>query len=207
MTSAHDEPDDLWSTRGPGAVSDEHRAALLARLAERAETEGLLDVACRTVDSPFGSLLVAATEDGILRVAFEREDHDAVLESIATSVSPRILRTARRTDRVARQLDDYFDGRRRQFDVPVDLRLVRGFRRAVISNLTDIPYGSTASYASVAHAAGNPRAVRAVGSACAHNPIPIVVPCHRVIRSDGTLGQYLGGTEAKAFLLDLERSD
>jgi len=177
---------------------------LRARLAEQAERDGLLDVAYRTVDSPFGALLVAATPEGVVRVAFEREDHDAVLDQLAAAVSPRILRAAGRTDAVARQLDEYFGGRRRRFDVPVDLRLVRGFRRAVIAHLPDIPYGSTESYADVARAAGNPAAVRAVGSACSHNPVPVVVPCHRVVRSDGSYGQYLGGPETKAALLTME---
>jgi methylated-DNA-[protein]-cysteine S-methyltransferase len=177
---------------------------LHARLAAEAERDGLLDVAYRTVDSPFGALLVAATPEGVVRVAFEREDHDAVLDHLATAISPRILRAASRTDDVARQLDEYFGGRLRRFDVPVDLRLVRGFRRAVIAHLPDIPYGSTESYADVARAAGNPAAVRAVGSACSHNPVPVVVPCHRVVRSDGSYGQYLGGPETKAALLTME---
>jgi methylated-DNA-[protein]-cysteine S-methyltransferase len=180
-------------------------AALHDRLAAAAEADGLLDVAYRTTDSPFGPLLVAATPEGVVRVAFEGEDHDAVLDALATAVSPRILRSGRRTDEVARQLDEYFAGRRRRFDLAVDLRLVQGFRHAVISRLGDIAYGATASYAAVAAAAGNPRAVRAVGSACAHNPVPLVVPCHRVVRSDGSIGQYLGGAEAKAALLALER--
>ena len=178
--------------------------ALRARLAQQAERDGLLDVAYRTVDSPFGPLLVAATSEGLVRVAFDREGHDAVLTNLATAISPRILRTPSRTDDVARQLDEYFAGRRRRFDLPVDLRLVRGFRRAVIAHLPDIPYGSTESYADVARAAGNPAAVRAVGSACSHNPVPLVVPCHRVVRSDGSFGQYLGGPETKAALLTME---
>lgn len=177
---------------------------LRARLVERAEVEGVLDVAYRTVDTPIGSLLVAATGRGLVRVAFELEDHDAVLGTLAASVSPRILRTDRRTDVVARQLEEYFEGRRRSFDLRVDLRLVSGFRRTVITHLRDIAYGTTESYAAVARAAGNPGAVRAAGSACAHNPLPVVIPCHRVVRSDGTIGQYLGGTATKAALLALE---
>lgn len=178
--------------------------ALRVGLGDRADEEGLLDVAYRTTDSPFGPLLVAATADGLVRVAFEHEDLDQVLGTLATAISPRVLRSGRRTDDVARQLDEYFTGRRRTFDVAVDLRLVRGFRRTVISHLGEIAYGSTKSYAAVALAAGNPAAVRAVGSACAHNPVPIVVPCHRVVRSDGSIGQYLGGVEMKASLLALE---
>ncbi len=180
--------------------------SLRARLGERADEEGLLDVAYRTTDSPFGPLLLAATAEGLVRVAFEHEDLDEVLAGLATSVSPRVLRSGRRTDDVARQLDEYFAGRRQSFDIPVDLCLVRGFRRRVISHLGEIAYGTTKSYAAVALAAGNPAAVRAVGSACAHNPVPIVIPCHRVVRSDGTIGQYLGGIEMKASLLALENA-
>jgi methylated-DNA-[protein]-cysteine S-methyltransferase len=186
------------------ASDDAEIDELRARLAARADEEGVLDVAYRTVDSPFGTLLVAASADGLIRVAFEREDHEVVLAQLAASVSPRILRAGRRTDDVARQFDEYFAGRRRSFDVPVDLRLVRGFRRAVISHLRTIEYGTTETYAAVARAAGNPAAVRAAGSACSHNPLPVVVPCHRVVRSDGTIGQYLGGTEMKAALLAME---
>lgn len=174
------------------------------RLGQRADQEGLLDVAYQVVDSPIGSLLLAASPAGLVRVAFKGEDHDVVLAKLAVLISPRILRSSRRTDDVARQLDEYFDGRRRRFEVPLDLRLARGFRRAVISHLSEIAYGSTQSYSTVAKAAGNPAAVRAVGSACSHNPVPVVVPCHRVVRSDGTLGQYLGGIETKAALLAIE---
>ena len=181
-----------------------HLDALRAGLVAVADTEGLLDIAYRTVDSPFGPLLVAATAHGVVRVAFEREDHDRVLDDLAGTVSPRILRSGRRTDAVARQLDEYFAGRRRRFEVEVDLQLVHGFRREVIAHLAEIDYGSTASYAAVARAVGNPAAVRAVGSACSHNPVPVVLPCHRVVRSDGSLGQYLGGVETKAALLALE---
>ena len=188
----------------PAPAVDPQAEQLRARLAAQAEQEGLLDVAYRTLDTPIGPLLVAATAEGLVRVAFELEDHDAVLGALAATVSPRILRSGRRTDDVARQLDEYFAGRRRHFDVPVDLRLVRGFRRAVISYLSEIAYGSTASYAAVARATGNPAAVRAVGTACAHNPVPVVVPCHRVVRSDGSIGQYLGGAEVKASLLAME---
>jgi methylated-DNA-[protein]-cysteine S-methyltransferase len=181
-------------------------AALRARLAADADRAGLLDLSYRTVDSPFGPLLLAASPDGLVRVAFEVEDHDAVLERLATLISPRILRSPRRTEDAARQLDEYFAGRRREFDLPMDFRLVRGFRRAVLSHLREIPYGRTESYAAVARAAGNPAAVRAAGSACARNPLPVVVPCHRVVRSDGTIGQYGGGPAMKAALLQMEAS-
>lgn len=174
------------------------------RLSAAADRHDLLDVAYRIVDSPFGPLLVAATVDGVVRVAFEREGHDGVLAGLAAAVGPRILRSGRRTDDVARQLDEYFAGGRRGFELPIDLRLVDGFRRTVIAHLRGIAYGATESYADVAAAAGNPKAVRAVGSACSHNPVPVVIPCHRVVRSDGSLGQYLGGVDAKAALLAME---
>jgi len=195
-------PDDLFAAVSPAPRS--HLESLHSRLADRAEADDLLDVSYRTVDSPFGPLLLAATPGGVVRVAFEREDHEAVLEQLVHDVSPRILRSGRRTDDVARQLDEYFAARRRVFDVAVDLQLVRGFRRDVVSHLPDIAYGTTASYAAVAAAAGNPKAVRAVGSACANNPLPLVLPCHRVVRSDGSLGHYLGGAEVKAALLAME---
>ena len=177
---------------------------LRARLADRADRDGLLDVAFRTMDSPAGPLLLAATPAGLVRVAFELENHDDVLAELSTAVSPRILRSPRGVDDVARQLDEYFAGRRRIFDVPVDLQLAKGFRRTVLDHLRDIPYGMTESYTVVARAAGNPKAVRAAGSACATNPIPLVVPCHRVVRRDGTYGQYRGGPATKHALLTME---
>lgn len=185
---------------------DERLASLRAALVEQASAESSLDASYRVVDSPVGRLLLAATETGVVRVAFEVEDHDRVLESLGSSVGPRILRGGGRLDPLARELDDYFAGRRHAFDVPIDLRLARGFRLDVLRHLGDIPYGATESYGQVAVAAGSPRAVRAVGSACATNPLPIVVPCHRVVRSDGSLGGYLGGLPAKERLLALERA-
>jgi len=137
-------------------------------------------------------------------VAYAREDHDAVLQVLADKVSPRILHVPARLDLAARELEEYFAGRRRGFDLPLDWRLSAGFRRTVLTRLAEIGYGQTASYAAVAQLAGNPKAVRAVGTACATNPIPVVVPCHRVVRSDGTMGGYLGGADAKRTLLTLE---
>jgi methylated-DNA-[protein]-cysteine S-methyltransferase len=207
------------SREGDGIDSDSRDAELLAALAapddaalarlhERLEREaahdGVLDITYQVVDSPIGPLLLAATDHGLLRVAFGVEGHDAVLATLATRVSPRILRSTARTDEVARQLEEYFAGRRRSFDVALDRRLSHGFRRSVQEHLVDIGYGRTESYAEVAAATGSPRAVRAVGSACATNPLPVVVPCHRVLRSDGSLGGYVGGLEAKHALLALE---
>jgi methylated-DNA-[protein]-cysteine S-methyltransferase len=177
---------------------------LHARLAAAADRAGILDVAFRTLDTPIGPLLLAATSHGLVRVAFAREDHDLVLDQLASRVSPRVLHAPARLDRAARELEEYFAGRRGLFDLPLDFQLSRGFRRTVLSHLPEIGYGKTASYAAVAAAAGNPRAVRAVGSACATNPLPVVVPCHRVVRSDGTLGGYLGGLDIKQALLTLE---
>jgi methylated-DNA-[protein]-cysteine S-methyltransferase len=183
---------------------DEKIASLVARLADEAEDEELLDVAYRTLDTPVGSLLLAATSSGLVRIAYENEGLDRVLQSLAGRISPRILETPRRLDEVARQLEEYFEGRRTRFDLPLDLRLSGGFRRSVLVFLPAIGYGETASYQFVAAAVDNPRAVRAVGSACATNPLPVVIPCHRVIRSDGQLGAYLGGPDVKHQLLDME---
>ena len=185
-------------------ADDETLARLHQRLEHDAATDDLLDVAYRTIDSPVGTLLLAATTVGLVRVAFDIEDHDAVLTALAGSVSPRVLRAPARLDAAARQLDEYFGKRRTAFEVPVDLRLTEGFRRSVIEHLRGIGYGSRESYAAVAAAVGNPRAVRAVGTACAHNPLPVVIPCHRVVRSDGSTGQYVGGPTAKSALLALE---
>ena len=187
----------------PVGESDVDR--LRGRLAAAAEAEGILDVAYRTVDTPVGPLLLAATEQGLVRVAYPNQGHDAVLQALADRISPRVLHAPARLDPVARQLDDYFAGRRRRFDVPLDWRLSTGFRSTVLHHLaSDVDYGRTASYAALAALAGNPRAVRAVGTACATNPLPVVVPCHRVVRSDGAIGNYAGGVEAKRTLLDLE---
>lgn len=179
-------------------------ATLAARFSAAAAAEGLVDVAYRVVDSPVGALLLAGTGAGLVRVAFASEGHDAVLEQLAAAVSPRVLRAPARLDAAARELDEYFAGRRRRFDLPLDLRLAHGFRREVLDHLPEIAYGHTASYAAVAALTSSPRAVRAVGTACARNPLPLVVPCHRVVRSDGSIGAYLGGPEAKALLLSLE---
>ena len=184
-----------------------HLQRLHARLEKAAQSGDLLDIAYRTVDSAVGPLLLVATTRGLVRVAFASEGHDDVLLSLAQRVSPRILQAPARLDPVARQLDEYFTGSRRRFDVALDWSLSQGFRRTVLEHLnSDIGYGATASYAALAGLSGSPRAVRAVGTACATNPIPIVVPCHRVIRSDGTTGAYRGGPAAKRVLLDLERT-
>jgi methylated-DNA-[protein]-cysteine S-methyltransferase len=179
---------------------------LHARLESDAARDSLLDVTYRTIDTPLGTLLLASTERGLVRVAYAIENHDRVLDTLATKVSPRILRSPRRLDDTARELDEYFAGARTSFDLPLDFTLSHGFRRSVLDHLPQIEFGHTESYAQVAQAAGSPRAVRAVGTACATNPLPLVVPCHRVVRSDGSYGQYAGGAEAKRMLLQMEAS-
>jgi methylated-DNA-[protein]-cysteine S-methyltransferase len=186
-------------------VDDDDITRLHTRLEEAADRDDLLDVAYRTVDSPVGELLIAATPLGLVRVAFSSEGYDAVLQNLSDRISSRLLHAPARLDAVARQLDEYFSGRRHTFDVPLDLQLSKGFRRVVLGHLAvDVRYGTTASYGTLARLSGSPKAVRAVGTTCATNPIPVVVPCHRVVRSDGTLGGYRGGPAAKRTLLDLE---
>jgi methylated-DNA-[protein]-cysteine S-methyltransferase len=186
----------------PASADDLQR--LHQRLTAAAHADGILDVAYRTVDTPIGALLLAATDAGLVRVAFAVEDHDTVLQSLSDRISPRVLHAPARLDAAVRELDEYFAGRRHRFDLPLDWQLARGFRRTVLTHLPNIGYGRTASYAAIAELAGNPKAVRAVGTACATNPLPVVVPCHRVVRSDGSLGGYLGGVDAKRILLALE---
>lgn len=183
-------------------------ADVLSRLHGRLEQEAartdIIDVAYTTIDSPLGKLLLAATPKGLVRVAYASEDHDKVLEALSEKISPRILRAPQRLEVVAREIDEYFAKHRRTFDVKLDLSLSHGFRLLVQTHLPEIEYGQTRSYRDIAELVGNPRAVRAVGTACATNPLPIVVPCHRVLRSDGSLGGYIGGLEAKTILLTLE---
>lgn len=192
-------------------VPTEGPAARLGRLkdtlADTAEREGLLDVAWRDLDSAIGPLRVFATTAGVVRVAFTGpglEEADGVVDELAAEVSPRVLRAPRRLDPFARELEDYLDGRLRDFTVPVDLRLAAGFRRTVLDAMRAVAYGHTVSYGGLAVRAGSPRAARAVGTACARNPVPLVVPCHRIVRGDGTLGRYRGGAEIKVRLLALE---
>jgi methylated-DNA-[protein]-cysteine S-methyltransferase len=188
-------------------VGQDRLQRLHARLERDALAGDLLDIGYRTVDSVVGPLLLAATAAGLLRVAFGNEDHDSVLQNLSERISPRVLEAPTRLDPIVRQLDEYFAGRRHSFDVALDWSLSQGFRRTVLERLNaGIGYGATASYATLARLSGSPRAVRAVGTACATNPIPIFVPCHRVVRSDGTVGAYRGGPAAKRVLLDLERA-
>ncbi|NHN54697.1 methylated-DNA--[protein]-cysteine S-methyltransferase [Calidifontibacter sp. DB0510] len=185
-------------------VDDTRLDDLRERLADSAYAGGDLDLAYRTVDSPVGELLLAATETGVVRVAFAREDFDAVLARLADAVGSRILLSRKRFDHAQRELEEYFAGSRSTFDLPLDRRLSHGFRGEVQRQLSSIGYGTTSSYGRLAQQLGHPRAARAVGSACATNPLPILVPCHRVLRSDGSIGEYAGGQAAKRVLLELE---
>jgi methylated-DNA-[protein]-cysteine S-methyltransferase len=176
----------------------------MTELARRAAEEGLLDVAYTTVDAPFGRMLVAATPNGLVRTAFARESPDEVLTELAARISPRVLEAPARLDEVRREMDEYFEGRRTDFDLPIDWQLSSGFLRRAREECLRIPYGQVRTYKELATAAGSPHAVRAAGNAMAKNPIPIVVPCHRVLRTGGNLGGYGGGLECKRWLLDLE---
>lgn len=174
-------------------------------LSDRAAAEGLVDVAFERHDSPLGSILIGATSDGLVRVGLPNEDEEGVLEELARRISARVLSASRESlTRARHQLDEYFDGSRREFSVPLDWRLSTGFRREVLRMTAQIPYGRTASYTEVATRAGRPKAARAAGTALATNPLPIIVPCHRVLRVGGALGDYRGGLDAKARLLELE---
>ena len=187
--------------------STDPTADLAAALA-RADAEGLVDVAYAHTDSPIGPLLVAATPAGLVRLAFQREARDDVLEELAERISPRVLEAPARVDDIRRELDEYFDGRRDHFDLPLDWCLSSGFRRAVLETLyADVAFGHTVSYLELATMVGNPKASRAVGTAMATNPIPVVVPCHRVLRTGGQLGGYGGGLPAKVRLLELEAGE
>ena len=187
------------------AFDDASFARLRERIAARALERGLADVAIARHDSPLGRLVLGATESGLVRVGLPAEDEAAVLDELAARVSPRVLRAPRAVlDDARRQLDEYFAGRRQVFALALDWRLTAGFRHAVLRATAAIPFGRTATYREIAARAGSPAAHRATGSALASNPLPIVVPCHRVLPSGGGVGQYRGGTEAKARLLALE---
>ncbi len=178
-----------------------------ARFTARALSDDLVDVAYEDHDTPLGAMRVSATNSGIVRMILPAENAEEVLEDLARKVSARILRASTPViTRTRQELDEYFDGRRHRFDVPLDWKLAKAFRLKVLEATTRIPYGQTASYRQVANAAGSPNAVRAAGSALATNPLPVLVPCHRVVRSDGTIGQYLGGPAAKTQLLTIERA-
>lgn len=173
-------------------------------LIARAESEGLVDVAYATLDSPFGELVVAETERGVVKVSFGHESPDEVVEELAWMLSPRVLSSPARLDPVRRELDAYFEGQLQHFTVPLDWQLVRGFQTRVLRATARIPYGQTSSYGEIAAEAGNRRAFRAAGTALGRNPLPLIVPCHRVLRAGGVIGNYGGGPEMKKALLELE---
>jgi len=179
-------------------------AKAMTRFRERAASEGLLDVAYATVDSPLGTLTVAATPRGLVALGLPNRAPEDVAQDLASRISPRVLEAPARLDPVRRELDLYFAGKLDRFDLPLDWRLSGGFRRRVLRAIDRIPYGQTRSYTEMARRAGNERAVRAAGSACGSNPIPLVVPCHRVLRTSGALGGYGGGLPMKQALLELE---
>ena len=188
------------------ADDDAHAHGLAARVAAEAAARGLLDVAVTEVDSPVGRLLLAVTPRGLARVAFEDEDRDRVLAEIVRELSPRILESAAATDEARRELDEFFADRRTRFALELDRRLIRGTARDVLRATSLIPYGATSTYGAVAKQIRRPTAARAVGRALGSNPIPIVIPCHRVIGASGSLTGYAGGLERKVALLELEGS-
>lgn len=179
-------------------------AAIAARLSERADEDGLLDLAYCEVDSPVGRLLAVATPRGLVQLGYPNQPRDEMLAALAARISPRLLEAPARLDPVRRELDEYFDGRRQRFDLELDWQLTGGFTQAVLRETALIPFGETRSYTEMAASAGSPRAHRAAGSALGANPIPIIVPCHRVLRSGGGLGGYGGGLDVKKELLRLE---
>lgn len=204
MTSPHDPLAAALATAAgptPDAVADAIR-----RATARAAAEGAVDVTYAEVDSPLGPLVAARTDQGLVRLAYRdfNGGTDAVLDHLALRVSPRIVEAPQQLDDVRRQLDEYFEGERHDFDLPVDLSLAAGFTQRILRAIAAIPFGHTASYREVASEAGNAKAVRAAGNACSANPVPIVVPCHRVLRTGGGLGGYTGGVEKKERLLRLE---
>jgi methylated-DNA-[protein]-cysteine S-methyltransferase len=179
-------------------------SAAQERFLRRAIEEGLVDVAYAPVDSPVGELVAAVTPRGLVRLAYEDGRGDAVLSELAARVSPRVIEAPARLDDVRRQLDEYFEGRRQSFDLGIDWTLARGFTRRVLQSTAKVPFGELATYREVASGAGNAAAVRAAGNALGANPMPIVVPCHRVVRTGGAMGGYTGGVERKEYLLSLE---
>jgi methylated-DNA-[protein]-cysteine S-methyltransferase len=190
------------ATRGKASGAKADAAA--AKFLRRAERDGLLDIAYSEVDTPVGRLLLAATPRGLVRITFPVESAETVLEQLARTISPRILESPGRLDDARRELDLYFDGKLTDFGLPLDWQLSRGFYRKVLRATARIPYGKTRSYSDLARRAGSPRAVRATGTALGSNPLPIVVPCHRVLRTGGALGGYGGGLDVKQHLLELE---
>jgi methylated-DNA-[protein]-cysteine S-methyltransferase len=189
---------------GPAKRTERESADAALRLAHRALEEDLIDISYSTLDSPFGPLLAASTRSGLVRLAFPEEDDGEVLERIAKRISPRIIEAPAQLESARVELAEYFEGRRQSFQIPLDWSLIGPFARKVLSAAVAIPYGSVRTYTDVAGEAGSPRGSRAAGNALGSNPIPIVIPCHRVLRGSGGLGGYAGGLERKRQLLELE---
>jgi methylated-DNA-[protein]-cysteine S-methyltransferase len=192
------------AARATRAASSHAAADAARRLSRRVAAEGLADVSYAPADSPFGTLTLATTKRGLVRVAFPEEDVDSVLEGLVRRISPRIVEASAPLDLARRELEEYFNGRRRSFELSLDWTLVGAFGRRVLRVTSKIPYGGVLSYGEVAADAGSPRGSRAAGNALGSNPIPIVIPCHRVLRSGGALGGYGGGVQRKRWLLELE---
>ncbi len=188
--------------RGTARDIEEASRTSAERVADRLAGEA--DVAYADMDSPVGRLLLASSKRGLVRIHWVEDNEDEILAEVARDVSPRILRAPARLDEARRELEEYFGGRRTRFDVPVDWRIMAGFRRRVLEATARIPFGSVSTYTDVARRAGSPRGMRAAGNALGSNPVPIVVPCHRVLRTGGNLGGYGGGLDRKRMLLELE---
>ena len=197
---------DLEQQLRAAPMADLDRRGLTTALAQRAGKAALLDVAYAEIDSPIGELIVFVTPRGLLRIKYADEPIEGVLADVAARVSPRILRAPARTDEARHELEAYFGLRRRSFNLPIDWSLVHGFAGRILRRTAGIPFGDVRSYGQLAALAGSPRAARAVGNALGSNPIPIVVPCHRVLHADGGLGGYSGGLDRKRYLLALEGS-
>lgn len=196
--------DELERRLADAPAADLDLERLRVTLAERAGEAGLLDVAYGTYDSPLGTLTVFVTPRGLVRLSYPGEPVEAQVDELAAIISPRVLAAPAQTDLVRHQLDDYFRGKLTTFDVPIDWRLVRGFAGAVLQATARIAFGALSTYREVATQAGSPNAYRAAGNALGSNPVPIVVPCHRVVHAGGGLGGYTGGLDRKRFLLHLE---
>jgi methylated-DNA-[protein]-cysteine S-methyltransferase len=203
MTNAEHPGIEAALRRGADVDVDNAAEAATTSAIAAADRQGLIDVAVSTVESPVGDLLVAVSDRGLVRLAF---DPVHVLDDLAARISPRVLEAPARLDPVRRELDEYFEGRRRRFDMAVDLSLASGFRREVLEATARIPVGHVTTYGALAARVGKPRAARAVGNAVGSNPVAIVVPCHRVVPAGGGVGNYGGGPERKAFLLELEHA-
>jgi methylated-DNA-[protein]-cysteine S-methyltransferase len=188
--------------RDSARAADDAAAALAQEVVARADEAGLVEVAYAPLDTPLGTMLVAGTDRGLVRVVLPREEFDDVLADLAQRLSPRVVELPRRVDEARRELDEYFAGNRHRFELPLDLSLIKGkFASKLLAGMTDVPFGEAITYSEAAARAGSPRAHRAAGNALGSNPIPVVIPCHRVIRSGGEIGNYGGGPEMKRYLL------